>query len=205
MVKELEDAPREEAAVVLDARAGTDVGTAPDSSFEMQVRAAASVLRRLASSGQRSALLVVGARVERVPVSSVEGDWRAALGVLAAVRPDGPHPLAAALEEGRSAVEAQRLYLVTADLSPRLADRLSGLAVRHELAVVWVDSRTWGTTAFAPGVPDGVALNLARIGVPVARVRRGDDLRVVLDGRGAAAVATPGPDVPGATREVVRA
>ena len=206
MVKELEDDPREEAAVVLDARAGMDVGVAPDSSFEMQVRAAASVLRRLASSGQRSALLAVGARVERVPVASLEGDWRSALDLLAAVRPDGPHPLAAALEEGRSAVEAQRLYLVTADLSPRLADRLASLAVRHELAVVWVDARTWAGAAVPAGLPDGVAVNLRRIGVPVARVRRGDDLRAVLDARPTAAVATDGtPVVPGATREVVQA
>jgi hypothetical protein len=171
----------------------------------MQVRAAASVLRRLASSGQRSALLAVAARVERVAVSSVEGDWRAALDLLAAVRPDGPHPLAAALEEGRSAVQAQRLYLVTADLSPRLADRLSGLAVRHELAVVWVDARTWAQGTVTPGVPDGVALNLSRIGVPVARVRRGDDLRVALDARPSAAVTSSGTVVPGATREAVRA
>ena len=36
--RELEDSPRDEACVVLDCEAGLDVGSAPDSSFEMQVR-----------------------------------------------------------------------------------------------------------------------------------------------------------------------
>jgi hypothetical protein len=115
------------------------------------------------------------------------------------VRADGTHPLAAALEEGRSAVEAERLYLVTADLSPRLADRVAALAVRRETAVVWVDARTWAQPVVTPGLPDGVALNLTRLGVPVARVRRGDDLRQVLDAR-----PTGAPDARGA-REAVRA
>ena len=40
MVKELEDAPRDETAVLLDGDASAVAGVAPDSSFELQVRAA---------------------------------------------------------------------------------------------------------------------------------------------------------------------
>ena len=190
MVKELEDAPREEAAVVLDAQAGSDIGRAPDSSFEMQVRAAASVLRRLAAAGRRSALVINGARPLRVPVATLEGDWHAALEALADVRPDGRIPLAAALDEGRSGSDAQRLLLVTAALDGRLADRVSSLAVRREVGVVWVDARTWAEhPSVELGPPDAVALTLARRGVPVARVRRGDDLHGVLDAPRASAAA----------------
>ena len=57
MVRELEDSPRDEACVVLDCEGGLNVGTAPDSSFEMQVRIAASILHHLGQAGHRSALV----------------------------------------------------------------------------------------------------------------------------------------------------
>ena len=44
MIKELEDAPRDETAVVLDADAAAVVGEAPDSTFELQVRIAGSIV-----------------------------------------------------------------------------------------------------------------------------------------------------------------
>jgi uncharacterized protein (DUF58 family) len=180
MVKELEDAPRDEAAVVLDARAGLVAGKAPDSSFEMMVRATGSILRRLAADGRRSALVVSGARLERTPVTSLEGDWRIALEQLATVQPDGRRALVAALEDGRAGLDASRLFLVTADLSPQLEQRLSLVAGRREVALVWVDPRTWADRVPAPGASDGIALALQRRGVAVVRVRRGDDLAAVL-------------------------
>ncbi len=175
MVKELEDAPRDEAAVILDARAGLVAGKAPDSSFEVMVRAAGSILRRLAAEGRRSALVVSGARLERTPVTSLEGDWRVALEALATVQPDGRRPLVAALEDGRAGLDAARLFLVTSDLGPRLAERLSMVAGRREVALVWVDARSWAERT-APGTPDGIALSLQRRGVSVVRLRRGDDI-----------------------------
>ena len=58
MVKELEDEPRDEVAVLLDAAAGVSAGDPPDSSFDMQVRAAGSILRAHARRGRRVALVV---------------------------------------------------------------------------------------------------------------------------------------------------
>ena len=52
MVKELEDAPRDEIAVVLDADAGAVAGE----SFDVQVRAAGSILRAHAAHGRRAVL-----------------------------------------------------------------------------------------------------------------------------------------------------
>ena len=183
MVRELEDSPRDEAAVVLDCEGGHDVGTAPDSSFEMQVRIAASILHRLGQTGHRSALVSTTARMEKTPLASLDGDWRVALDLLAGVRPDGRRALPTILDDERAGLDAMRLYLVTASLTPRLGDRLVAMQFgRVDVAVVWVDPRTWGRERPEPGAPDGVALRLARSGVPVARVRRGDDVRTALAG-----------------------
>jgi uncharacterized protein (DUF58 family) len=183
MVRELEDSPRDEACVVLDCEAGQDVGRAPDSSFEMQVRVAASVLHRMGQAGHRSALVTTGSRMEKLGLSSLEGDWRLALDHLAGVRADGRRPLNTVLDDERAGLDAYRLYLVTSHLSPRLGDRLVAMQFgRIDLAVVWVDARTWARRAPEPGSPDGVALRLARAGVAVARVRRGDDVRAALAG-----------------------
>jgi uncharacterized protein (DUF58 family) len=183
MVRELEDSPRDEACVVLDCELGQDVGRAPDSSFEMQVRVAASVLHRLGQGGHRSALVTTTSRTEKLGLSSLEGDWRLALDHLAGVRADGRRSLSAVLDDERAGLDAYRLYLVTANLSPRLGDRLVAMQTgRIDLAVVWVDARTWTRRAPEPGAPDGVAVRLARAGVAVARLRRGDDVRAALAG-----------------------
>ena len=193
MVKELEDAPRDEAAVVLDAKAGLLVGAAPDSSFEMMVRAAGSILRRLAVEGRRSSLVVSGERLERVPVSSLEGDWRSALETLAHVQPDGRRALVAALEDGRAGLDAARLFLVTSEITARLEERLGFVAARREVALIWVDARSWSGRPREVGPMDGIALAIQRRGVAIAHVRRGDDLADALSaGAYAAARALTG-------------
>jgi uncharacterized protein (DUF58 family) len=180
MVKELEDAPRDEVAVVLDARMGLNVGSAPDASFEMIVRAAGSLVRRLAAEGRRASLVVSGGRIERTGVTSVDGDWRAVLEVLARVQPDGRRSLASTLDDGRAGLDAARLFLVTSDLDARLADRVSAVVGRREIALVWVDARTWHDPEPVAGLPDAIAATLARRGVAVARLRRGSDVAGVL-------------------------
>ena len=45
MVKELEDSPRDEVAVLLDGDPAGVTGSPPDSSFDVAVRAAGSILR----------------------------------------------------------------------------------------------------------------------------------------------------------------
>jgi uncharacterized protein (DUF58 family) len=180
MVKELEDAPRDEAAVLLDARSGLNVGSAPDSSFEMIVRAAGSLLRRLVAEGRRASLVVAGERVERYPVASLDTDWRAVLDMLAAVTPTATRNLAATLGGDHHGLDALRLFVVTSDLEPRLADRLLADSARRESAVVWVDQRTRLTVTPPTSTADAVAAGLARRGIPVAHLRRGDDLNFVL-------------------------
>ena len=68
MVKELEDAPRDEVAVVLDADPDAVVGE----SFDVQVRAAGSLLLSHVRRGRRAVLVVNGARAEQQGVRSAE-------------------------------------------------------------------------------------------------------------------------------------
>jgi hypothetical protein len=135
----------------------------------------------------------------KTPLASLDGDWRVALDLLAGVRADGRRALPTILDDERAGLDALRLYLVTASLTPRLGDRLVAMQFgRVDVAVVWVDARTWGRERPEPGAPDGVALRLARAGVPIARVRRGDDVRAALAGgvREGAPDATPPAAVP---------
>ncbi len=182
MVKDLEDSPRDEVLVLLDADASYAVGTAPDSSFEVAVAAAGSILRVQAQRGRRAGLLVNGLERPYQPVQSLEGDWDVALDLLASVEADGRTAVAALLSEGSGlAPRALELCLVTSGLSARLADRLLQRSVtRRGTSVVYVDP-----TSFVPGadgqapLPVEARVQLARLdhaGVPVCVLRRGDDL-----------------------------
>jgi uncharacterized protein (DUF58 family) len=180
MVKELEDAPRDETAVLLDADAAVVSGVPPDSSFELQVRAAGSILKAHASRGRRAALIVNSAARDYQRVHTFDGDWHRALELLAAVEPDGPTPVTAMLaDEGGHAGRALELTVVTANLTPRLVDRLlQRMLNRHAATLVYVERASFGETP-APTLDPGVAglvLRLQRGGVPVAILRRGDDL-----------------------------
>jgi uncharacterized protein (DUF58 family) len=184
MVKELEDAPRDETAVLLDADASAVTGVPPDSSFELQVRAAGSILKAHASRGRRAALIMNSASRMYQRVHSFDGDWHRALELLAGVEPDGPTPVAAMLaDEGGHAGRALELTVVTAHLTPRLTDRLlQRMMNRHAATLVYVERASFGD-APAPALDAGIAaqvLRLQRGGVPVAVLRRGDDLAAKL-------------------------
>jgi uncharacterized protein (DUF58 family) len=184
MVKELEDAPRDEVAVLLDAADGFDVGEAPDSSFEALVRAAGSLLWAHARRGKRAALVVNSRAVEAHGIGVDDAGFRGALEVLAGVEPDGRLPASALLsEESGRAGRALEVIVVTSRMPADLVDRLLGRAGRGlASSVVYVDAASWNGGA----VREAGLLRLQASGVPVAVVQRGDDLRAVLGGGGAA-------------------
>ena len=105
MVKELQDTPRDEASVLLDGDAQALAGEAPESTFDYQVRAAASLLHRLVESGQRSSLVIHGAVHTRVRVGDAGGSWATALGALAGAEAD-----AHAVARGRARRERARRH-----------------------------------------------------------------------------------------------
>ena len=179
MVKELEDAPRDEVAVLLDGDAAAVVGE----SFDVQVRAAGSLLRAHAKRGRRAVLVVNAAAAESHRVHSDAGEWWSALELLASVEPTARTPVTALLgREGNSAVRALELAIVTARLAPGLADRLIQRALaRRAVSIVYVDAASFGPKG--RGAPEPELLRLQAAGVAVAIVRRGDDLAAALSGR----------------------
>ena len=181
MVKELEDEPRDEIAVLLDSSADAVAGTPPDSSFDVQVRAAGSILRAHARRGRRAGLVMSSLGREAHRVGSDDGDWTRALELLAAAEPGASVPLGALLQDdgAGAAARALELTIVTARVDADLVERLGRRALAGRPAsLVFVDSRSWsrgGRTRSAD--PQASALlRLQSFGVPVTVVRRGDDL-----------------------------
>ena len=175
MVKELEDSPRDEVAVVLDADPATVVGE----SFELQVRVAGSILLAHARRGRRAVLVVNSPQREQQRVHSADGDWRHALDLLAGVEPEAGPPLAALLgDDAGAAARALELAVVTASLPPALVERLVDCSLGHRnVSLVLVDAATFGA-ADPRRFPD--LLRLQAAGVAVAVVASGDDLATVL-------------------------
>jgi uncharacterized protein (DUF58 family) len=175
MVKELEDAPRDEIAVILDA----DASAVVEDSFDVQVRAAGSILRAHASHARRAVLSVNSVARPTVRVSSLDGDWLAALAILAEAEANGTRPVVELLaREGGPASRAVETVVITARLSGALATRLVQRALAGQgVSIVWVDTASF---AARPTRVEPELLRLQAAGVAVAVLRRGDSLAAVL-------------------------
>ncbi|MDX6485321.1 MAG: hypothetical protein QOF43_474 [Gaiellaceae bacterium] len=164
MVKELEDAPRDEVAVLLDGdeRAGTA------GSFDLAVRAAGSILQAHVRRRRRCAL-VVNSAARDVQLVTGDGDWRRALEVLAGAERDARTPAYALLQaDGGVAARSLELVVVTSLVDEPLVDRLVQRALsRRGTSLVYVEAE--------PG-PVPQLLRLQAVGVAVAVVRRSADL-----------------------------
>jgi len=167
MVKELEDSPRDDVVVVLDAWRGCARPV-----FDVAVRAAGSILHAYARRSRRAALVIGGTNLEIQRVQA-EGDWRRALELLARAEPDGIEPPWQLLARERNpATLALDLVVVTPRLDGGVVDRLVQRAkARRNTALVYVD-----------GVHDRepALLRLQSAGVALAVLREGDDLGAVL-------------------------
>jgi uncharacterized protein (DUF58 family) len=183
MVKELEDTPRDEVVVVLDAQGGFDAGERPDSSFDAQVRAAGSILWTHAQRARNARLVVTsGTAPAVVSVRSYERDWPRAMEALASAEQTGRRPLEAFIaDETGVAARASDLTVVTPALRATLVEALIARAVgRQHVSVVYVDLPSFeGRRRRAVGAA-GATLRLESAGIPVAVVRRGDELAVTL-------------------------
>jgi uncharacterized protein (DUF58 family) len=179
MVKELEDMPHDEVAVLLDADSRAVVG----GSFDVQVRAAGSILRANALRGRRALLSITSSPPESCQVGSIDGEWRTALELLAAAEPTGKDSLSRFLERDASpALQAVELVVVTAALEPQLVDALLDRAfARRPVSLVLVDAASFNGGEAAP-LREPALLRLQAGGVPVVALRRGDDLGAKLSG-----------------------
>ncbi|MGH3109586.1 MAG: DUF58 domain-containing protein, partial [Gaiellaceae bacterium] len=179
MVKELEDSPRETVTVLLDCDPAAVAGAPPHWSFDAAVRAAGSIVRYYASEGRKATLLTTARDGVVQPVTTVEGDVPTALGMLAGVEPDALFGLAPWLRQEQSRdSHGGELVVVTANLEPAALDAILASATRRLVAVVWVDAASYvgRPTRSATG-----PLRLSASGIPVAVVRRGEDLKSALD------------------------
>jgi uncharacterized protein (DUF58 family) len=179
MVKDLEDSPRDEVAVLLDADGSWVGGEGADSSFEVVVAAAGSILRAHVGRGRRAGLIVNALEPRYQPVHSLDGDWDLALEILAAVEPTGRNAVTAMLVEGAGAPsKALELCLVTSGLTSRLADRLLQRSVtRRGTSLVYVEPASFAGSESQLAVDARAQIGrLEHAGIPVCILRRGDDL-----------------------------
>ena len=176
MVKELEDSPRDESAVLLDADAAAVVGEAPDSSFEVAVRAAGSILQAHASRGRRAALIVNSARPTYQRVHSFDGDWHRALELLAAVEPDGhvPGRQPPRRRGGRRCARARahRRHVDPHAAARRAAAPAGGRAPRRRARLRRRSELQRACRQARPRTSMAQVLRLQRAGVPVAVLRQ---------------------------------
>jgi uncharacterized protein (DUF58 family) len=188
MVKELEDSPRDEVAVLLDGDPAGLAGSSPDSSFDAAVRVAGSILLAQIRRGRRCVLVLNTAGREMQAVSSDGPEWQRALELLAAAEPDARAPAAALLRSADgAAARSLELVIVTSRVEASLVDRLLERALtRRPVALVHVEPESF---AGRPRRPGPSLLRLQAAGVPIAVVRRGEDLARALDGAGAREVA----------------
>ncbi len=179
MVKELEDAPHDELAVLLDADGRSVVG----GSFDVLVRAAGSILLAHVLRNRRSGLTITTSPPESCHVTSFDGEWRLALELLAAAEPNGSEPLTRFLgRDGSPAVHATELVAVTSSLDAALADALLERAfARKPTSLVLVEAASFRPGGAPPG-RDPALLKLQAGGIPLAVLRHGDDLAAKLSG-----------------------
>lgn len=181
MVKDMDDAPRDDIVVVLDQDPGALAGERGSSSFDAAVRAAGSIVRAHAARGRRVALLLTGAEPEVVRVRSFERDWAVALDALAAAEPDARVGLASVLADPRvPAARAADLVVVTGN-PDAVAGELCGRRRDGRLAaLVVVDVPTYAGAGPSPATPG--LLRAAGAGVSIAVVRADGDLADALAG-----------------------
>jgi uncharacterized protein (DUF58 family) len=185
MVKELEDAPRDEIVVVLDAEAGNGAGPPGDSSFDAQVRAAGSLLWAHARRGRHARLVVTsGVADDSISIRTYDRDWPRALEILASAEQTGRRPVEALLnDQAGAATHARDLAVVTSTLQPSLVEAIiARAAVRQQVSVVYVEAPTFAGRRKSALGSDAAVLRLESAGVPVAVLRRGDSLEGVLSG-----------------------
>ena len=174
MVKELEDRAYDGVVVILDCDPPGAVGTPPDSSFDVAVRAAGSILQAHATRGRPATFVSTGRERAVVPVRSAADDLGGAVTALAAAEPDALYGLARFLGSDHPAVAGGgEVLVVTATREPAAFAAVLALAGRRVVSVVWVDAASF---AARPTRAEAGVLRLAAHGIPAAVVRRGDDL-----------------------------
>ena len=180
MVRELEDAPRDSVAVLLDVERSAIAGPPGDSSLDDAVRAAAGLVRAHAARA-RGALLVIGTPAPEIHrVRTLGAEWERTLDALAAVEGVDGTPVASLVAPRGILATAAELVVVTAR-PEHVADALVARAAGGRMpALVAVDAPTYAGRSPSGSTP--ALLRLAAAGAPVAVLRHGVSLEDALAG-----------------------
>jgi len=163
-------------AVVLDARAGTEFGSGVDTTLEVGVRAAASLIHWALMSEGAGFIAVDSADGPRwLGVDRLDREYEI-LEVLARVEADGSMPVSAVLEwAARRTPVGATICVVTAapdEALPAVVDSLARRQVRT--AAVVLDAHSFDSRA---GRPETMMNALSAVGAVTVGLRRGDNLR----------------------------
>lgn len=177
-VIEFDRGASENIAVVLDTKEGTELGSGLDTSLEMAVRAAASLLHwSLASEG--IAFLACGAETNPIWASAdrLEGEYEL-LEVLARVKADSPMPASALLQwAGERLSPDSNVVLITSAPDEQLPAVITALRRRNlAVTVVLLEANSFDPKA----LPTPMGDLLEAVGAKVVWLHRQTDLREVL-------------------------
>lgn len=187
MVKELDDAPRDDLAVILDQDRDGLAGPPGRSSFDAAVRAAGAIALAQVEWSRRVVIVGTAPGFDAVRIRASGHDWEVALDALAAVVPVAGAHLARALREPSAAVtRAREIVIVTAQPGRAVEALLELRRGGRAVSLVAVASETYaGRSA---GRPDPTVLRAAAQGIPVAVISADRSLEEALTGRLARAV-----------------
>jgi uncharacterized protein (DUF58 family) len=182
MVKELDDAPRDDIAVVLDQDLDGVAGPLGRSSFDAAVRAAGAVALAHVLWNRRVALVGTAPASEAVRVHSVGHDWEIALDALAEVMPEAGAHADRALRSPAAAVSRAREIVVVTSRPERVVDALLELRRNgRSVSLVVVASETY---AGRPrNAPDVALLRAGALGLPMTVVAADRTIESALAGQ----------------------
>ena len=182
MVRELDDTPRDEIAIVLDQDADGVAGPPGQWSFDAAVRAAGAIA--LVHLHRNRRVVIVGSRPGGTPVSlrTAGSDWEFALDALAAVMPASGARVDRLLRDAASVVSRAREIVVVTGRPDRAVDAL--LELRRggrSVALVAVASETFAGRPRAHADP--ALLRAAAQGVAVCVVSADGPLECALSAK----------------------
>ena len=182
MVKELDDAPRDDLAVVLDQDLDGVAGPAGRSSFDAAVRAAGALALAHVLWNRRVALVGTAPATEAVRIRSAGHDWEVALDALAEVMPVADAHADRALRSPSAALSRAREIVVVTSRPERVVDALLELRDSgRSVSLVVVASETYAGRPRR--APDRSVLRAAAQGIPVAVVSAEQTIAAALTGR----------------------
>jgi uncharacterized protein (DUF58 family) len=171
MVRDLEEAPCDAIAVVLDVEAHAVAGPPGNSSLDEAVRVVAGLMRTHAGRSRAALLVIAAAQPVVHRVRGLGREWEGALDALAAVEAESGSQLRRLVAPGGMLETTAELVVVTARPEVAADALVVRAAVGRRSALVAIDAPTYAGRPAAP--PSPTLLRLAAAGVALAIVREG--------------------------------